>query len=138
MLGCKASEISGSEKNCTVKSWNFFVISSFSPCCSSLSGHYKPIGNNSNAIANRLPPPHPSSTGVPAPSLAPPKTSSSSNSFVRNNNRMVSKNGSFNAGKIEDNDHIYESLDIKKLSSSKLPSQNVVGYFIIYFYSFIA
>merc|ERR1711884_321349 len=96
-----------------------------------LSGHYKPIGNNSNAIVNRLPPPHPSSTGVPPvpPSVTPPKTSSSSNSFVRNN-RMISKNGSFNAGKSEEIEHIYESLDIKK---SKLPSQNAVGYFITYF-----
>ena len=111
------------------------MILSFSPCCSSLSGHYKPIGNNSNAIANRLPPPHPSSTGVPQNS-APPKTSSSSNSFVRNNNRMVvSKNGS--AGKTEDTDHIYESLDIKKLCSTKVLTQNVGGYFTTYFYSFI-
>ena len=112
------------------------MILSFSPCCSSLSGHYKAIGNNSNAIANRLPPPHPSSTGVPQNSV-PPKTSSSSNSFVRNNNRIVvNKNGSA-AGKIEDTEHIYESLDIKKLCSTKVLSQNVVGYFTTYFYSFI-
>ena len=48
---------------------------------------------------------------------------------------VVSKNGS--AGKTEDTDHIYESLDIKKLCSTKVLTQNVGGYFTTYFYSFI-
>ena len=101
-------------------------ISSFTHCYSST--HYKPIGNNSNGIANRPPPPHPSASGIPPvpPNVAPPKTSSSSDSTgcptgsVRNKNN----NGLANIGQIEADEleHIYESLDLKKLiSTSKLP-----------------
>ena len=74
--------------------------------------------------------------------VAPPKTSSSSTDcptgFVRNsdtvcptglvrnnNNHHRSKNGLANIGRIETEhvEHIYESLDVKKFSTSKLPPQ---------------
>ena len=114
-------------------------ISSFTHCYS--SSHYKPIGNNSNGIANRLPPPHPSASGIPPvpPNLAPPKTSDTGcpTGSVRNKNNGLANIGQIEADELE---HIYESLDLKKLiSTSKLPpygptSQNNV--LIIYFTTF--
>ena len=114
-------------------------ISSFTHCYS--SGHYKPIGNNSNGIANRLPPPHPPASGIPPvpPNLAPPKKSDTGcpTGSVRNKNNGLANIGQIEADELE---HIYESLDLKKLiSTSKLPpygptSQNNV--LIIYFTTF--
>ena len=115
------------------------LISSFTHSYSSC--HYKPIGNNSNGIANRLPPPHPSTSGIPPvpPNLAPPKTSDTGcpTGSVRNKNNGLANIGQIEADELE---HIYESLDLKKLiSTSKLPpygptSQNNV--LIIYFTTF--
>ena len=80
-------------------------------------------------------------SGIPPvpPNLAPPKTSDTGcpTGSVRNKNNGLANIGQIDADELE---HIYESLDLKKLiSTSKLPpygptSQNNV--LIIYFTTF--